>query len=1364
MKKMTLTRRKWRYLSLILTLAMLAGLMPLNTYAAETVADAELIEPAEAGLLEDTYPAAGDDEPVLLEDQTADEADTGVLTEELVLDVEDEVISKDGEGDETNYIEVNQGLSSHTGLNDGNETLINEFVAGKQTVVMARIPGSDDFSEEQAKSAGAGYRLEAKAVTNDQEADNCELTASGENFSVKQAYDRDCNVVKGWYAVVNFPTGPDKGVYNFYIKDGEGKEVAVNKGVKFYETEALNVLVVPVNGYWSGAYSGGAPSVGAAGVKDKKFTDAQGNDRDWSDLCGVLKEYMLDVYPVKDITFEEANEIDAGNADYDMCSDAGQKKLWEEACKLQSKTKDGKDRYDLILAFVMYRQDQGAGQGYTYGKPTNIITYSDKDMLPTVAHEIAHCYQVGDEYNGGSFNNSVNYPPNGYSGRNYVTGDNITSTEGANDYWKDTKQFKVNDGGSKKNKIPDNGSGTVIPLSLHPYSLSQQKFITWAGVDEAGNATGKTVYPTMSWMGSGYSGGDGYYFTSSVIWDHLLKQFVKKEKKEESTESSSGSEEASADSAQAEITNLDIFRDTSGNADEDVNAVFSDEDDFYYDEDCRWGRSRMVEVYGWLVNGKSSVKVEMSPMFSYDGDLEYMDVIEDENLKKSNDLYTFAALGEDGKIIKSPVDGEYAATQFYGGFYNPRTKKGGMKQDEVNFNFDAEYPEGTADFAIFKGKISDIGEGGTLPGDPVWKASGDDSFPEDSFTQKPDGYLAYADVNSERAVVEWEVYYPENSEEAYNGEDKSLYTEVYYCPEGDDGKAYYVGCSEDEDWEEGYISFETDSQFDAKWTRNAYVWIKVTNGINAIDIYSDENDISLCNSKIELSKAGIRKVKADDQTQYRAECTGSPINPDTSVKVYNPADGKYISLKRDVDYTVTYENNVSVGYATVVVQGIGNYAGKNTQEFEIVKKTLAGTPGDIPDLTYSVDLDKTIRPYLSLKTSSGLALVYGTDFTVSYTVGGETKSAVKDLIEENPENRVPVTVTYAGKGNYTGECKNKMKFDVIPAGAKATSLTDASVSIELKNSLVRYTGKAVKPSIKSVTVTLSDNEIKLKKSDYKVVYSDNEDVGTGRVTIVGKKNYTGSAHTTFTIAPKQVTSISVTGLKDQPYTGSKVNVDALPITVKAGGITLRKGIDYTIEPVLSSDSVSCNYVDVTTSAMKKKGEAPKIQIRLKEADPNSKLKPRVEWGSKVKENKKTVIKDFAIKALKLDSSVVSFTTNSNKEEENIVKTADGMTAIGTMRNANKTETASKKYTFVIEGEGEYLVKNASLAEAVSIKVNGTKVDPKLYVIAVSKTANGKIGTIIVSPAKGSPYSGKRTIKFMYLKKQPSDGEQEEDDI
>ncbi|MBQ7564346.1 MAG: hypothetical protein IJT16_10190 [Lachnospiraceae bacterium] len=1300
-----------RGLCLAICLALLSGGIPLDVYGAEPEAFAELIEQQGFESAEVTATTAED----------PGEVSSALVASDSLADTVESL--KEGEEDtepaqptEVAQIEINQGLSSHTGKEGGDETLINSFAAKKETAVMMKIPGSDSFTDTQAADAIKEYKLEAKDV----QSGRVELNASGDSFSAKQAYDKDCNNA-GWYAVAEFSTGPDKGTYDFSIRNGE-TEVGKREKVTFYETTSLNILVVPVKAYWSKATKsdsaeGGAPEAAFYSCKEDNFYNALGEAKPWTELCNTLKEYLLDVYPIAEVTFHEGQELDAGegNQAYDMVTADGQKKLWEDACRLQTKTKDGKDRYDLILAFVKYRQDDnGSGQGYTFGKPTNIITYSDKDMLPTVVHEIAHCYQVGDEYDGGSFNDNVNLAPNGYSGRDFVTG-NDKKTSGAADYWMDTKTYKTKYSGSKE--VDENGSGTLVPLSLHPYSLSQRKFIKWA---EAGN----TVYPTICYMGSGFSQGtDGYYWTSSVIWDHLLKQFLKKEKKEKTQTEETGEE-----------TNVNVY----------LNALRSgaeldeiEEDDLYYDDDIRWGDSRMVEVSGWFVkeNEKAAdFTVEMEPMFSYDGDLEFIEPL-DELYKDSNEVYTFAALDENGDVVESPRDGNYSIVEFYGGFYNPRTKKAGELQKEVNFNFDAEYPEGTADFAIIKGRIGD--DGSYDAKNVLWKATdlGVD------FANKPEGYLSYADVNSETAEVEWVVNYAPEAGETEAEEGSELYTEVYYCPEGDEGETYFICCSEDEEWkkdlESGSVYFEIG---DLGWTRNAYVWIKVTNGVNALDIYSDENDMTISFSTIELSGKGLTKTQ---DGRYTVECTGSAIEPTTKVTVKNPETGKVVTLKKDTDYTVTYEDNVEVGFATVIVQGIGQYPGRNTAEFEIVKKALAAAPETIPDLTWSEGLNEAVQKYLILTNKDGSQLVYNNDFTVKYTVDGNTKEKLSELIPSAPEVDTPVTVTYFGKGNYTGENKDTAVFTVLAEREGITDLTGCTVL--LKKVELPYTGKAVKPQIKSVT--LKDGTV-LKASDYKVAYSNNRDIGTGKVTIAGRKNYIGSGETTFEIVPKEVTSLSVSGLKNQPYTGSEIKIESLPVIVKAGGSVLTKDIDYTIEKIEGAD-----YTKATVAGTKVK---PGVVIKLittekaKKDGKKASQYPRVKWGSKVKEEKKSVTKTFSIVQTKLNSASVTVSAANKEQDKNKVLSRDGK-ELGTLRSSTRAEQEElkKKFDFVIEGEGEVLVKEAVISGAIALKVYGTPLGSDAYTTTVTKTVNGQIGTITIKAVKGSSVGGSRSVKFLY---------------
>ena len=245
-----------------------------------------------------------------------------------------------------------------------------------------------------------------------------------------------------------------------------------------------------------------------------------------------------------------------------------------------------------------------------------------------------------------------------------------------------------------------------------------------------------------------------------------------------------------------------------------------------------------------------------------------------------------------------------------------------------------------------------------------------------------------------------------------------------------------------------------------------------------------------------------------------------------------------------------------------------------------------------------------------------------------------------------------------------------------------------------------------------------------------------------RVTIVGKKNYAGAAYTTAVIEPKTIKSFTVTGIKNQSYTGSRIDVNALPVVVKAGGITLVKDRDYTV-----SENSGCDYTGVTVKGAKK----PEVIVKLIDRDDSKKAseQPRVVC---VNESKKTVVKTFSIVKAKLQSTAVSFTPVSGTASANrVYSPADASKVIGYLRNRTKDE--SGKFTCVIEGEEETLVKNADVSKAAGLRRNGTRIDPSEYDISVSKTKDGKTGSITYKAKSSSAsFSGRKTVKFMYKKK------------
>lgn len=74
-----------------------------------------------------------------------------------------------------------------------------------------------------------------------------------------------------------------------------------------------------------------------------------------------------------------------------------------------------------------------------------------------------------------------------------------------------------------------------------------------------------------------------------------------------------------------------------------------------------------------------------------------------------------------------------------------------------------------------------------------------------------------------------------------------------------------------------------------------------------------------------------------------------------------------------------------------------------------------------------------------------------------------------------------------------------------------------------------YTGKKLKPS---VTVTVNGKKLK-SGTDYKVSYSNNQKIGTAKVTITGQGSYTGKVTVSFKIVPKKISLKSVKSEKSK---------------------------------------------------------------------------------------------------------------------------------------------------------------------------------------------------------------------------------------
>ena len=271
-------------------------------------------------------------------------------------------------------------------------------------------------------------------------------------------------------------------------------------------------------------------------------------------------------------------------------------------------------------------------------------------------------------------------------------------------------------------------------------------------------------------------------------------------------------------------------------------------------------------------------------------------------------------------------------------------------------------------------------------------------------------------------------------------------------------------------------------------------------------------------STFTISKANMNVVTIeaiDDQT-----FAGKELEPDVTVMFNNE------TVATD-EYTVSYEDNVNVGEATVTLTGSGkNFVAGSTTTANFTIEALSldnAIVGVDENATYS---GSKVEPTVTVQLiAGGDALKQDVDYEVAYSNNINAASA---------DDTVAPTVTITGIGNYTGSMS--VTFTIKPLSL-ATGFT---VSVDATKTYT-YMGEEIKPT-PTVTPTAGGNALEEDK-DYEVVsWSNNinaakaDDATAPTITVTGKGNYTGSASGTFTIQPKAVTIVA--GSQQFTYDGT----------------------------------------------------------------------------------------------------------------------------------------------------------------------------------------------------------------------------------
>ena len=154
--------------------------------------------------------------------------------------------------------------------------------------------------------------------------------------------------------------------------------------------------------------------------------------------------------------------------------------------------------------------------------------------------------------------------------------------------------------------------------------------------------------------------------------------------------------------------------------------------------------------------------------------------------------------------------------------------------------------------------------------------------------------------------------------------------------------------------------------------------------------------------------------------------TGSPCVQGVSVK---DSEAK---LTVD-DISVTYENNINVGTATIIYTGKNNYTGEIRKNFKITEASITDDMiANIPSVTYNTRAhtpDVTVT--FEGSTFEGSTLEAGKDYDVAYT---------------NNINAGTATVTVTGKGNFTGTASKT--FTINKAGLTLNPCTISELCTE----------------------------------------------------------------------------------------------------------------------------------------------------------------------------------------------------------------------------------------------------------------------------------------------------------------------------
>ena len=409
--------------------------------------------------------------------------------------------------------------------------------------------------------------------------------------------------------------------------------------------------------------------------------------------------------------------------------------------------------------------------------------------------------------------------------------------------------------------------------------------------------------------------------------------------------------------------------------------------------------------------------------------------------------------------------------------------------------------------------------------------------------------------------------------------------------------------------------------------------------LNGIGNYTGSRVLNYTITKtIPISKVKVSTIKVQHYT-------GKKIEPEFTLKY-----GKD-ELKEGVDYFVTYLNNVEIGKAAVLIEGIGKYSGIRRTEFKI--EGTAITKAKVTGLQNTVYNGKlqTATPVLTVKNGKEeVILTEGVDYTVTY---------------QNNKNTGNAKVIFTGINGFYGTMKKTFK--ITPFDLKTDTAEQFKVESGISTAFVK-TGATPKPVITFNGTVLTEGK------DYTLKYANNKKVASAgdlkapTVTITGKGNFKGSRTVTFDIVPQNLSNLSLEAA-DKVFQNKVKNYTTKFDVLDSNGKKLAVKKDYEIVNYTYADGSEVKDTDiipagteifVTVKAKEGSGFTGELtgSYRVVQADISkvaAKVADQTYTGSAIKPGKEDIT--LTMKKVPLtadDYEIVSYSNNVKKGTANVI--------------------------------------------------------------------------------------------------------------